>query len=348
MKAWTPARRRALIAALRGRPLLRIVAMAAVSAVALAIVTTLSIFQQHPFAILYASALFAVWVAQPREALVAITLSAVLSAILLPFFPALPLEELIYLGASGLMLTLIRRLRAVRARAEAAVRQRDALFATVSHDLKNPLLTIKGQATLLQRRIAATPPEDARLTAGLASIDAAATRMARLLNELLDVAQIQDTGALVLEKQRADLVALARRLASEYQYATNRHDIRVEAPLAEVVGFYDTFRLERVLDNLLSNAVKYSPGGGAITVTVDRASDGQALLRVRDHGVGIPAGDLPHIFEGYRRAGNVGRIAGTGLGLAGARAIVTQHGGAITIDSVVGQGTTVTVTLPAL
>ena len=95
------------------------------------------------------------------------------------------------------------------------------------------------------------------------------------------------------------------------------HTIRLDAAEPELLGEWDPARLERALDKLLSNAVKYSPRGGTIVLRVRR--DGEwAVLEVVDQGIGIPPTDLPHVFERYRRGGNVeGRIAGTGIGLAG-------------------------------
>jgi signal transduction histidine kinase len=108
--------------------------------------------------------------------------------------------------------------------------------------------------------------------------------------------------------------------------------------------------LRAVRDNLVGNALKYSPAGGTIVVWVARTDDedtARALLVVQDAGLGIPASDLPHIFERYYRAGNVrGRIAGTGIGLASVRQIVEQHGGEVAVASREGHGTTVTVRLP--
>ncbi|MCD6034092.1 MAG: response regulator receiver sensor signal transduction histidine kinase [Thermomicrobiales bacterium] len=101
--------------------------------------------------------------------------------------------------------------------------------------------------------------------------------------------------------------------------------------------------------NLLANAIKYSPQGGAVTLQVERVADdatSHARLAVQDEGIGIPAADLTQIFERYRRGRNVGRIAGTGIGLTGARQIVERHGGAIEVKSTEGAGTRVTVTLP--
>ncbi|GIW03696.1 MAG: hypothetical protein KatS3mg059_0316 [Thermomicrobiales bacterium] len=104
-----------------------------------------------------------------------------------------------------------------------------------------------------------------------------------------------------------------------------------------------------MIDNLLTNAVKYSQGG-TISVRLraeDRAGAPWAKLVIEDQGVGIPAADLPFIFERFRRGSNVeDRVAGTGLGLAGAREVVMQHGGEVTIDSEEGRGTRVTIWLP--
>ena len=114
-----------------------------------------------------------------------------------------------------------------------------------------------------------------------------------------------------------------------------------------MVGWWDTVRLERVLGNLLSNAVKYSPEGGIITVKVTKEGDQWAVLSVEDQGVGIPADDLPHIFDRFHRAANIaGQIKGSGLGLASAHQIIKQHGGTITATSQQGKGATFTVRLP--
>jgi signal transduction histidine kinase len=104
-----------------------------------------------------------------------------------------------------------------------------------------------------------------------------------------------------------------------------------------------------MLDNLLGNAIKYTPDGGVITVIVVRDDDEAgtwAVVSVRDPGVGIPAQDLPRIFDRFQRARNVGRIGGSGIGLAVAHQIVEQHAGSISVESVEGEGSTFTVRLP--
>lgn len=230
-------------------------------------------------------------------------------------------------------------------------REREAFLAAISHDLKNPLATIRGAAQLVQRRLARIgQPEAARQAAQLDAITASAVRMTALLDELLDQARLREGQAPDLVRRPADLVALARRVAAEAQGGTTGHRLTVAVAVPELSAPVDAARLERVLQNLLSNAIKYSPAGGAVTLGVDRepAPGGAwAALTVRDEGVGIPAADLPRLFERFRRGSNVvGRIAGTGLGLATARQIVEAHGGTIALESAEGTGTTVTVRLP--
>ena len=108
----------------------------------------------------------------------------------------------------------------------------------------------------------------------------------------------------------------------------------------------DRARLTRVLHNLIGNAVKYSPRGTPIDVDV-QTQEQRVVITVRDQGVGIPAEELPRIFTRFFRASTARGVKGTGIGLAGSRAIVEQHHGHITVESAVGQGTTVTVCLPS-
>jgi signal transduction histidine kinase len=124
----------------------------------------------------------------------------------------------------------------------------------------------------------------------------------------------------------------------------------VQTHEARLIGVWDAARLGRVLDNLVANAIKYSPAGGQISIEVEQevgAAGGWAALCVRDEGIGIPEADQPHIFERFRRGGNVvGHIAGTGIGLAGACQIVEQHGGSIVVSSREGAGSAFTIRLP--
>jgi signal transduction histidine kinase len=226
----------------------------------------------------------------------------------------------------------------------------EEFLSALAHDLMNPLTTVRGQTQILRRRIARGEPlDEGRLSAGLKSIDIASTRMTRLLDELADVMRLRSGHEIDLHRESTDLVALTRRTTAEQDRITERHTIHLESAVDELTGFWDGPRLERVLGNLLGNAIKYSPDGGEITVRIAREGNdaaGGAVLSVEDRGVGIPAGDLSHIFEPFRRAGNVESFAGSGIGLAGAKRIVELHGGTIAVTSSEGQGSTFTVRLP--
>lgn len=235
--------------------------------------------------------------------------------------------------------------------AQEAVRVRNELFSSVSHDLKNPLTGIKGMAQLLKRHVARMQTQETeRLMEGLSSIDAAATRMTSQIDELLDLARLQVGQSPKLHRRPTDLVKLVMESASEQQRSTERHRIVVKTDLPSLVGEWDSMRLGRLVMNLISNAIKYSPKGGDVEIAVrEEGRDGQpwAVLSVRDEGVGIPSADLAKVFDGFHRGGNVeGRITGTGLGLTSARQIAEIHGGSIEVSSQEGSGSTFTVRLP--
>jgi signal transduction histidine kinase/CheY-like chemotaxis protein len=234
-----------------------------------------------------------------------------------------------------------------------ARREREEFLATVSHDVKNPLALIRATAQLIRRQSSRRGVDPTRLVAALDSIDSASSRIAAQIDALLDATRVRMGGALDLDRQPVDLVRLVRNLVVEQQATTERHALVVETSESELVGVWDASRIERVLGNLLSNAVKFSPDGGPITVTVSRSSSSGhgpgswAVVSVSDRGVGIPTGDLPHIFDDFARGTNVaGSIPGTGLGLASVRRIVEQHGGSVSVDSREGDGSTFVVRLP--
>ena len=145
--------------------------------------------------------------------------------------------------------------------------------------------------------------------------------------------------------------ALRLKLSSiSSNVSTEQHNFRIQLYTPELSGHWDTARLERVITNLVSNAIKYSPNGGEITLALEREDEDAAswaVLKVYDQGIGIPAKDLPFIFDRFHRGSNVaGRIQGTGLGLASVRHIVEHHGGVIEATSQEGVGSTFVVRLP--
>ncbi|MFN8591126.1 MAG: PAS domain S-box protein [Thermomicrobiales bacterium] len=230
-----------------------------------------------------------------------------------------------------------------RKQAEAA---REALLDAVAHDLKNPLTALRLQLQLLQRNLerqgGLEPEVLAERLAGLAELTA---RMTVLIDELGEQRHVIPGHGATLDRQPTDLVALVRHAIDDLAPTEDERPIRVESADDTLVGHWDPSQVRRVLDNLIGNAIKYSPAGGTIEIGLAR-EDGVAVLTVRDEGIGIPASDLPHIFEIRHRGSNVGDIAGSGVGLAGARQIVEQHGGTIAVESTEGQGSTFTVRLP--
>lgn len=230
-----------------------------------------------------------------------------------------------------------------------AVRVRDDVLAIVSHDLRRPLGVVRLYADLLLRYAQQANTSGVLIENGATQIAGAARQMSRLVGELMDVAALQVGKAVTLNYGWTDLVPLVDRVAGEYQQTT-QHTIRVEAAVQQLRALVDEDRIERVLANLLGNAIKYSPQGGQIVVAIAREEHERspvAVLTVQDHGLGIPAADLPHIFQQFYRAGNVPtEVEGTGIGLASVRQIVELHGGTITAASTEGSGATFTMRLP--
>ncbi|HTE84554.1 MAG TPA: PAS domain-containing sensor histidine kinase [Dehalococcoidia bacterium] len=241
--------------------------------------------------------------------------------------------------------------------AREALQVRDEFLATISHDLRTPLTTIRGltQLVLRQSQRAARPNAE-RMTESLREVDRASRAMSRMIDELLDLSRIESGRPLTLNSEVIDPGLLVREVAEEYRLAAPRHSLVVtigpDIAGGDFTCYWDAPRIERVLINLLSNAVKYSPDGGTITVTLEGSRDDPepedvVIIQVRDEGIGIPAADLPAIFERYHRASNViGRISGLGIGLAGAKQIVEQHGGSLSAKSEEGRGSLFTVRLP--
>jgi signal transduction histidine kinase len=223
---------------------------------------------------------------------------------------------------------------------EAQRRQRD-FVANVSHDLRTPLTSIRGFAGAL---VDGTARSDAQRQHAAQAIDEAAARMTTLVNTLLDLARLEGHHAgLELAPTRLDDV-LQAVLAASRPAATLRQ-VRFEADGAAGLNVAaDATWLVRALGNVVENAVHYSPVGGAVRLTAREAGD-WVIIAVSDDGPGIPAEDLPRVFERFYRGDKARPAGGSGLGLAIAREIVEAHGGDITIASPPGAGTTVTTRL---
>ena len=230
--------------------------------------------------------------------------------------------------------------------AREALAVRDEFFAIATHDLKGPLQSILLSTQLLHRQLptdAQTPGVQARLEQILRGTQ----RMTELIDHFLAVSK---GGERPLRRESVDLLAMVRNKVRELSPLAATHPVNLHVEGMDFLGQWDASSLERVLDNLLGNAVKYCPRGGPIDVWLSEESagpDGWVQLRVRDQGMGIPAEDLPHIFERFRRGRNVAPvISGSGVGLASAYRMVTLHGGTLSVESQEGRGSSFTMRLP--
>lgn len=218
---------------------------------------------------------------------------------------------------------------------------RDRLIATVTHDLATPLSVLTGTVQFAKLRGAA----DVDWSRLLDRIETASARAVSLTRTLSD-AQALDSNGLGLNLALHDLRALVSPIVQMMDRFSARHPVQVLLPDDAVSVRCDGERLQRVLENLISNAIKYSPDGGAVEVSLSR-EDGQAVLRVRDYGIGIPPETLPRIFERSFRAQEAAALApGLGLGLSIAAQVVAAHGGTITAEGAAGPGTIMSVRLP--
>jgi signal transduction histidine kinase len=237
--------------------------------------------------------------------------------------------------------TLIDEATRVHAREE-ATRLREDFLSAAAHDLKTPLTTLIGKAQLMERMARRNPAAPADL-AGIQLLVREGQRLKQIVLELLDAARVEQ-GRLVGDRAPVDLVALAEEICARHSAEHHRCDVESSGP---VVGMYDAFRITQLLENLTENGVKYSPQGGEVRIKIWSDAD-CAYVSVSDQGIGIPAQDLPHIFERFYRAANVDdrQFAGMGLGLFICRGIVEQHGGSIHVSSQPGLGSRFQIELP--
>ncbi len=244
-----------------------------------------------------------------------------------------------------------------RLRLKAVDSEKDEFISIITHELKNPLASIKGYAGLLTRRVR---KEDALSGAlkGLHVIEQQVNRMTTLLDQLRDVSHI-GIDRFTIEPEVGDLVTLAQRVVADVQTTATGHTIELDMRDAPLPVSFDEFRMEQVVNNLVGNAVKYSSEGGRVTVTVGRSRSvpppraqasvppDWAVITVRDEGIGIPESSRARLFERFFRADNAkGKVSGMGLGLFISREIIQHHGGVIWVESEEGKGSLFGVALP--
>jgi PAS domain S-box-containing protein len=212
-----------------------------------------------------------------------------------------------------------------------------------SHEFRTPLATISLCSELLKTY--GHKFSDEKKLKQINQIQAAVQRMTHLLNDVLFIGK-SEAGRIEFSPIELNLEAFCQELLEEMKMIFgNNYTFEFHFQGKESRVQMDENLLRQMLTNLLSNAVKYSPLGGTIKFNLI-CENGQAIFKVRDEGIGIPAADQPRLFEAFHRASNVGNISGTGLGTVIIKQAVDLHGGSITFESEVGVGTTFTVELP--
>ncbi len=227
---------------------------------------------------------------------------------------------------------------------------KDEFIGIAAHELRNPLAVLKGFSEMLVYQTArGKGPQLADWQSdAIEEIDEATARLDKLTEDLLDVTRLQ-ADRLSLSLKPADLVALTQGMVAQRQMTTKQHILTLNTAHSSLIVEIDRARIEQVITNLLSNAIKYSPQGGLIELSLYiEANPREALLSIRDHGIGIPAGQQAHIFGRFVRAENArsSEITGTGLGLYLSRELVERHGGRLWFESVEGDGSTFFMSLP--
>ncbi|MDP9246329.1 MAG: ATP-binding protein [Chloroflexota bacterium] len=225
---------------------------------------------------------------------------------------------------------------------EEATKLKEDFVSAAAHELKTPLTTLLGQAQILELRFG-RDPSLAQHQPAIGRIAREARRLSALVEDLLDASRIEE-GKLDVRREPIDVAAVVRAVAERSRPEKER--IIVDAR-ERLTGSFDRRRIEQLVDNLVENGIKYSDDESPVEVNAWR-SEGDIRISVRDHGIGIPASDVPHVFERFHRAANVDarRYAGIGLGLYICRGIAQKHGGRIWVESTVGEGSTFHVALP--
>jgi two-component system OmpR family sensor kinase len=246
-------------------------------------------------------------------------------------------------GSNDELENLVATFNGMMERLEQSFNQVRQFSTDVSHELRTPLTVIRGHLDVALMTAKTVEQYQESILTALQDVE----RISQIVRALLQLSQAE-SGQLALQHQAVDLVALVEQLREEFEMAGEERGIRFETnlpPAAVVQG--DRVQLERLITNLVTNAVKYSYEDGLVSVSVV-PMENRVELRVEDHGQGIPAADIPHIFDRFYRVR--GREwdpqKGLGLGLSFVAWIVKAHGGSVHVESKLGRGTRFVVSLP--
>jgi signal transduction histidine kinase len=238
---------------------------------------------------------------------------------------------------------------ASKARAELADRSKTEFLANMSHELRTPFNAIIGFAELMSREEFG-PIGNEKYQSYIEDIRSSASHVLNLINDILDVSKI-DANKLELDEETVDLSRSIKAALDIVKPRAHENSLILETHISPglplVLG--DSRRLMQVILNLLSNAVKFTPEGGRVTVSATVDDFGDVLVAVEDNGIGIPPSEIDNVMAPFRQVEGYlsGKYAGTGLGLTIAFALTELHGGKLSIESSLGEGTTVRLRLPA-
>ncbi len=234
-------------------------------------------------------------------------------------------------------------------KAQLRERMKSEFLANISHELRSPMNAILGFAQVIQSRVFG-PMQPERYESYVNDIVDSGSYLLRTIDDILDMAKIESK-EVDLMPTTVDLGDLLHRCVRQVGHAFRRPDVElsVDAPGPATYVLADENRLRQAIANVVSNAVKFTRGEGRVSVKLRRDGNGAIKLRIIDNGIGIEADKLATVLTPFgQAAGAYAReTGGIGLGLPIARALIEMHDGELAIDSVPGQGTTVTITLPA-
>jgi signal transduction histidine kinase len=227
-----------------------------------------------------------------------------------------------------------------------AMQEKDSFLAVLTHDMKSPLTSIHMYATMLKEYPQIIQQKPHMIDAVLHSQET----LTDIVNNILDLEKLKAVGQMPLEKTDFDFALVAEKVLSMVlvQAESKAIDLTVSGLDRHTFVHADQNQMERILNNLITNAIKYTPINGRVSITLT-PQDNQLVLQVQDSGCGIPADELPHVFDRFHRVVSHRKLApGTGLGLAITKALVEAHDGHIEVTSEEGKGSCFTAYLPVV
>lgn len=222
---------------------------------------------------------------------------------------------------------------------------RQDFISNISHELRTPLASLKALTETLRDGALEDPPAAKRF---LEHMEIEVDALSQIVSELLELSRIE-SGRVPLKLERVIPAALVQSVMERMRMQTERAGLSLTSDVTEGLPLVmvDPPRMEQVLTNLLHNAIKFTPKGGSILISAKQEGS-QVVFSVKDTGIGIPTIDLTRIFERFYKTDRARSGGGAGLGLAIARHLVEAHGGKIWVESVEGEGSTFSLTIPAV